>query len=243
MLQEVLEGKKLTAKGVAGMYPAVRKGTEDITVFTDDTRATEKTVFHTLRQQGLKGSNLPNIALADFIAPEDSAVKDYIGGFAVAIFGAAEIAAEYEKDHDDYKSIMIKAIADRLAEAFAECMHAKVRRELWGYAKDENLDNDSLIREDYIGIRPAPGYPACPDHTEKRTLFDLLDAENKLGIQLTESYAMYPASAVSGLYFSHEQSKYFGLGKIDKDQVEAYAQRKNMPLAEIERWLAPNLAY
>jgi 5-methyltetrahydrofolate--homocysteine methyltransferase len=243
MLQEVLEGKKLTAKGVAGMYPAVRKGTEDITVFTDDTRTTEKTVFHTLRQQGLKGSNLPNIALADFIAPEDSAVKDYIGGFAVAIFGAAEIAAEYEKDHDDYKSIMIKAIADRLAEAFAECLHAKVRRELWGYAKDENLDNDSLIREDYVGIRPAPGYPACPDHTEKRTLFNLLDAEAKLGIQLTESYAMYPASAVSGLYFSHEQSKYFGLGKIDKDQVEAYAKRKNMPLAEIERWLAPNLAY
>jgi 5-methyltetrahydrofolate--homocysteine methyltransferase len=243
MLKEVLEGKKLTAKGVAGFYPAVRKGTEDISVFTDDSRTTEKTVFHTLRQQGLKGSNLPNIALADFIAPADSATKDYIGGFAVAIFGAAEIAAEYEKDHDDYKSIMIKAIADRLAEAFAECLHAKVRRELWGYAKDENLDNESLIREDYVGIRPAPGYPACPDHTEKRTLFDLLDAEAKLGIQLTESYAMYPASAVSGLYFSNEQSKYFGLGKIDKDQVEAYAKRKNMPLAEIERWLSPNLAY
>ncbi len=243
MLKEVLEGKKLTAKGVAGFYPAVRKGTEDISVFTDDSRTTEKTVFHTLRQQGLKGSSLPNIALADFIAPADTATKDYIGGFAVAIFGAAEIAAEYEKDHDDYKSIMIKAIADRLAEAFAECLHAKVRRELWGYAKDENLDNDSLIREDYVGIRPAPGYPACPDHTEKRTLFDLLDAEARLGIQLTESYAMYPASAVSGLYFSNEQSKYFGLGKIDKDQVEAYAKRKNMPLAEIERWLAPNLAY
>jgi 5-methyltetrahydrofolate--homocysteine methyltransferase len=243
MLQEVLDGKQLSAKAVVGLYPAVRKGTEDITVFTDDTRTTAKTVFHTLRQQGLKGSGLPNLALADFIAPAETDVKDYIGGFAVAIFGAAEIAAEYEKDHDDYKSIMIKAIADRLAEAFAECLHAKVRRELWGYAKDEALDNDALIREDYVGIRPAPGYPACPDHTEKRTLFDLLEAEDKLGIQLTESYAMYPASAVSGLYFSHEHSKYFGLGKIDKDQVEAYAQRKNMPLAEIERWLSPNLAY
>jgi 5-methyltetrahydrofolate--homocysteine methyltransferase len=243
MLKEVVEGKKLTAKAVVGLYPAARKGTEDITVFADDTRTAEKCVFHTLRQQGQKGSGLPNLALADFIAPAGTATKDYIGGFAVAVFGAAEIAAGYEKDHDDYKSIMIKAIADRLAEAFAECMHAKVRRELWGYAKDEALDNDALIREDYVGIRPAPGYPACPDHTEKRTLFNLLDAEAKLGIHLTESFAMHPASAVSGLYFSNEQSKYFGLGKIEKDQVEDYAKRKGMPLEVMERWLAPNLAY
>jgi 5-methyltetrahydrofolate--homocysteine methyltransferase len=243
LLKEVIAGKKLTAKAVAGLYPAIRRGAEDITVFADIERTKELCVLHSLRQQGLKGSGLPNIALADFIAPEDSGIKDYIGGFAVAIFGAQEIAAEYEKDHDDYNSIMIKAIADRFAEAFAECLHAKVRRQLWGYAPGEQLDNEALISEEYAGIRPAPGYPACPDHTEKRTLFNLLDAEKNIGIQLTENFAMYPASAVSGLYFSHPQSKYFGLGKIGKDQVEAYAKRKGSTLEEMERWLAPNLAY
>jgi 5-methyltetrahydrofolate--homocysteine methyltransferase len=243
VLKEVISKKLLIAKAAIGLYPAIRKGEDDIQLFSDKDREKEICVFHNLRQQGLKGTNLPNISLTDFIAPAESGIKDFIGGFAVAIFGADEIAKAYEKDHDDYNSIMIKAIADRLAEAFAECLHAKVRRELWGYAKDEMLDNDALIKEEYIGIRPAPGYPACPDHTEKRTLFDLLDIESKVGIHLTESYAMYPASAVSGMYYSHPEAKYFGLGKIEKDQVEDYATRKAMPLEVIERWLAPNLSY
>ncbi|HVD99203.1 MAG TPA: methionine synthase [Cytophagaceae bacterium] len=243
MLEEVIRQKSLTAKGAIGLYPASRKGDDDVQLYSDQERTKELCVFHNLRQQGLKGSGLPNISLSDFIAPAETGISDYIGGFAVAIFGADEIAKGYEKDHDDYNSILIKAIADRLAEAFAECLHAHVRKEFWGYAKDETLDNDALIKEEYIGIRPAPGYPACPDHTEKRTLFDLLDAEKKVGIQLTESYAMYPASAVSGMYYSHPEAKYFGLGKIEKDQVEDYAQRKNMPLELIERWLSPNLSY
>jgi 5-methyltetrahydrofolate--homocysteine methyltransferase len=243
VLKEVIDKKLLTAKGAIGLYPAIRKGEDDIQLFSDKERKKELCVFHNLRQQGLKGSGLPNISLTDFIAPADSGIKDFIGGFAVGIFGADEIAKAYQKDHDDYNSIMIKAIADRLAEAFAECLHAKVRREFWGYAKDEKLDNDSLIKEEYIGIRPAPGYPACPDHTEKRTLFDLLEVEKKTGIQLTESYAMLPASAVSGMYYSHPDAKYFGLGKIEKDQVVDYAKRKDMPLEVIERWLAPNLSY
>jgi 5-methyltetrahydrofolate--homocysteine methyltransferase len=243
VLKEVIAKKLLTAKGGIGLYPAVRKGEDDIQLFSDKERKKENVVFHNLRQQGLKGTNLPNISLTDYIAPPETGIKDFIGGFAVGIFGADEIAKVYEKDLDDYNSIMIKAIADRLAEAFAECLHAKVRREIWGYAKDEKLDNDALIKEDYIGIRPAPGYPACPDHTEKRTLFDLLEVEKNVGINLTENYAMYPASAVSGMYYSHPDSKYFGLGKIEKDQVEDYAKRKAMPLEVIERWLAPNLSY
>jgi 5-methyltetrahydrofolate--homocysteine methyltransferase len=243
VLKNVLDKKTLTAKAAVGLYPAIKIGADDIQLFSDKDRKNKRCTFHNLRQQGVKGSGLPNISLSDFIAPEESGINDYLGGFAVAIFGADELAKEYEKDHDDYNSIMIKAIADRLAEAFAECLHAKVRRELWGYAKDEALDNVALIKEEYIGIRPAPGYPACPDHTEKRTLFDLLEAENKLGITLTESYAMYPASAVSGMYYSHPEAKYFGLGKIEKDQVVDYAKRKEMPLEVIERWLAPNLGY
>jgi 5-methyltetrahydrofolate--homocysteine methyltransferase len=260
LLKEVVSKKLLKAKAVIGFYPANRLGDDDIALydFKKDTvdhgnhshevykedRAKVITVFHTLRQQGLKSSNLPNIALSDYIAPSDSGLQDYIGGFAVtAGIGIEKLVEKFEKDHDDYNSIMIKAIADRLAEAFAECMHERVRKEFWAYATDENLDNESLIKEDYIGIRPAPGYPACPDHTEKRTLFDLLDAEKKVGITLTESYAMYPASSVSGLYFSHPESKYFGLGKIEKDQVTDYAKRKKMDLAAIEKWLSPNLNY
>jgi 5-methyltetrahydrofolate--homocysteine methyltransferase len=184
------------------------------------------------------------VSLADFIAPIETGKTDYIGAFAVtAGLGIEALVEKFEKDHDDYNSIMIKALADRLAEAFAECLHQRVRREFWGYAKDEQLGNDELIDEKYAGIRPAPGYPACPDHTEKRILFDLLDAEARADIKLTESFAMYPASSVSGWYFSHPESRYFGLGKIARDQVEDYARRKGMTVAEVERWLAPNLNY
>ena len=260
LLKEIVTKKLLTAKAVIGFYPAARLGEDDIAlydyaiktvdhgshkheVFVED-RTKIKTVFHTLRQQGKKGPGIPNLALADYIAPQDSGVNDYIGGFAVtAGIGIEALIDKYEKEHDDYNSIMVKALADRLAEAFTELMHEKVRKEYWGYAKDENLENESLIKEEYIGIRPAPGYPACPDHTEKRLLFDLLDAENKIGITLTESFAMYPASSVSGMYFSNPESKYFGLGKIEKDQVEDYAKRKDMDLQTIEKWLSPNLNY
>ena len=202
-----------------------------------------KTVLHFLRQQNQKAPGLPNFCLADFIAPLESSREDYIGGFAVtAGIGIEVLLEKYERDHDDYNSIMVKALADRLAEAFAERMHERVRKEFWPYVTNENLTNDQLIKEDYQGIRPAPGYPACPDHTEKGTLFDLLDA-NQIGIELTESYAMYPASSVSGFYFSHPESKYFAVGKINKDQVLDYAQRKDMPLEEVEKWLAPALSY
>lgn len=196
-----------------------------------------------LRQQGKKGSGIPNISLADFVAPKGQG-QDYIGGFAVtAGIGIEPLLEAYEKDHDDYNSIMIKAVADRLAEAFAELMHEKVRKELWAYAASESFDNESLIKENYQGIRPAPGYPACPEHTEKGILFDLLEVEKNTGISLTESYAMYPAASVSGFYFMHEEAKYFGLGKIDKDQVESYAKRKGWTIEEAEKWLAPNLSY
>jgi 5-methyltetrahydrofolate--homocysteine methyltransferase len=202
------------------------------------------TKIHFLRQQGQKAASVPNVSLADFIAPIETGKTDYIGGFAVtAGLGIEALIEKFEKDHDDYNSIMIKAIADRLAEAFAECLHQRVRREFWGYARDEQFTNEELIDEKYAGIRPAPGYPACPDHTEKRILFDLLDAESRVDIKLTESFAMYPASSVSGWYFSHPESRYFGLGKIARDQVEDYARRKGMTVAEVERWLAPNLNY
>jgi 5-methyltetrahydrofolate--homocysteine methyltransferase len=200
--------------------------------------------IHFLRQQGQKASNLPNLSLADFVAPIETGKADYVGAFAVtAGIGIEKLIEKFERDHDDYNSIMIKAIADRLAEAFAELMHERVRKEFWGYDRQEKLSSEELIEEKYQGIRPAPGYPACPDHTEKRILFDLLDAENQVDIKLTESFAMYPASSVSGWYFSHPESKYFGLGKIAKDQVVEYAKRKNMSLEDIERWLAPNLNY
>ena len=202
-----------------------------------------QTVLHFLRQQNQKAPGLPNFSLADFVAPLDCGREDYIGAFAVtAGIGIEPLLEKYERDHDDYSSIMLKSIADRLAEAFAERMHERVRKEFWPYAPGENLSNEELVREKYQGIRPAPGYPACPDHTEKATLFDLLDA-GKIGIELTESFAMYPASSVSGFYFGHPQSTYFGLGKINKDQVMDYALRKDMPLEDVERWLAPVLNY
>ena len=197
-----------------------------------------------LRQQNKKAPDLPNYALSDFIAPRETGKKDYIGAFVVSCgFGADELAKKFEADLDDYNSIMTKALADRLAEAYAELLHLKVRKEYWGYSSAENLENDELIKENYIGIRPAPGYPACPDHLEKRKLFDLLNVEKEIGVTLTESYAMFPAASVSGWYFANEASRYFGLGKILKDQVEDYARRKGMKVEEIERWLAPVLAY
>ncbi len=207
-------------------------------------RGLGEAVLHFMRQQGQKAANVPNICLSDFIVPLESGKTDYIGGFAVTTgIGIEALIEKYDREHDDYNSIMVKALADRLAEAFAELMHKRVRTEFWGYAPLEHLDSESLIGEKYQGIRPAPGYPACPDHTEKRALFDLLDAEAKIGITLTESYAMYPASSVSGWYFSHEQARYFPVGKIAKDQLDDYARRKNMDVEEAEKWLAPNLNY
>ena len=244
MLDQVVQGKWLKANAVIGLYPANSVQDDTVEVYKDDTRKELVKEFHFLRQQGKKGAGIPNISLADFIAPKESKVEDYVGVFAVtAGIGIEPIVEKYEKDHDDYNSIMIKAVADRLAEAFAELMHEKVRKEFWGYQKNENLSNEELIQEKYLGIRPAPGYPACPDHTEKPPLFQLIEAQEKTGIILTESNAMYPASSVSGFYFSHPDSKYFGLGKIEKDQVEAYARRKKMSIAEIEKWLSPNLNY
>ena len=209
-------------------------------MFEDDDRARERARLHTLRQQMQKRDGRPNIALADFIAEG----ADYIGGFAVTTgHGEDDIAKRFEEAGDDYSSIMSKALADRLAEAFAERMHQRVRTEFWGYAADEALDNDALIDEQYLGIRPAPGYPAQPDHTEKDTLFKLLNAEKGAGIELTESFAMWPGAAVSGLYFAHPESRYFGVGKIDRDQVEDYAARKGLDVETCEKWLAPILAY
>lgn len=237
MLDEIIRNKSLQASGVVAFYEAVNTG--DDVQLSDNGKSVA--TFHFLRQQNKKAPGLPNFCLADFISPD--AGKDYFGMFAVtAGLGLEKIIAQCKAKQDDYSEIMAKALADRLAEAFAECLHHKVRTELWGYEPAESLSNEDLIAEKYNGIRPAPGYPACPDHTEKKTLFELLDA-NKVGIVLTESYAMYPAAAVSGFYFSHPDSKYFGLGKIEKDQVEDYARRKGMGIQEIERWLAPNLSY
>lgn len=243
MLQDVIQNKKLRANAVFGFYPCNAVG-DDIVLYTDDERKTVLETLNTLRQQSEKAQGQSHIALSDFIAPSASHKKDYIGLFAVtAGLGQDELVAEFEKNHDDYNSILIKAIADRLAEAFAEKLHELVRKEYWGYSKDEALNNDELIKEKYIGIRPAPGYPACPDHTEKKKIFKLLDAPNAAGISLTESCAMLPTAAVSGYYFANEESKYFGLGKIAKDQVLDYAKRKGYSVEEMERWLGPNLGY
>jgi len=243
MLRRLIDEKRLQARAVIGFWPANRRG-DDIVVYTDDSRSEELTILHHLRQQDDKAPGKPMLALSDFIAPEDSGKADYIGGFAVtAGIGAEELVREYEGRNDDYSAIMVKVLADRLAEALAERMHQRVRREFWGYASDESLQNEDLIRERYRGIRPAPGYPACPDHTEKATLFRLLNAEETTGIRLTEHFAMSPAAAVSGWYFAHPESRYFAVGKIGADQVADYAVRKGISKAEAERWLMPNLAY
>ncbi len=243
LLDDIIANKWLTAKAVIGLYPANSNG-DDIELYSNDKRKEVLTTLHTLRQQAEKTNKDPYIALSDFVAPVNSGVNDYLGCFAVTTgIGIEKLLEKFAKEHDDYSSIMTKAIADRLAEAFTELMHELVRKEFWGYAKGEVLSNEDLVAEKYNGIRPAPGYPAQPDHTEKMLVFDLLEVEEKVGIILTESFAMYPASSVSGLYFSHPESKYFNVGKINKDQVEEYASRKNMSLEEIERWLAPILAY
>ncbi|MCP9473368.1 MAG: methionine synthase [Nitrospira sp.] len=242
VLDEIIRKKLLSAKGVYGFFPAAAVG-DDIELYTDESRGTVLMTIHTLRQQSEKPAGQPNVALADYIAPKDSGRHDYIGAFAVtAGIGLDALCRRFDQDHDDYSSIMAKALADRLAEAFAEYLHKRVRAE-WGYGSDEQLTNEDLIRERYRGIRPAPGYPACPDHTEKRLLFDLLQVEKHASITLTESFAMWPAASVSGFYFAHPESKYFAVGKIGKDQVEDYARRKGMPVSVIERWLSPNLNY
>ncbi len=242
LLEQIVRENLLTARAVYGLWPANGVG-DDIELYGDSERRTRVAIFHTLRQQMDKPADQFNLALADFVAPKDSGRVDYVGAFAVtAGIGIDALCAKFDKEHDDYNSIMVKALADRLAEAFAEWLHKRVREE-WGYGRGEKLTNEDLIRERYRGIRPAPGYPACPDHTEKRILFDLLQAEQKAGITLTDSYAMWPAASVSGLYFAHPEAKYFAVGKIDRDQVEDYARRKGLSVAEIERWLAPNLNY
>ena len=243
MLDQIVDEKWFKAQATIGFWPANAVG-DDIDVYADDTRKNKIATFHTLRQQLEKREGRFNTALSDFIAPVTSGVPDYIGAFVVtAGIGEDAIADRFKLANDDYSSILCKALADRLAEAFAERMHARVRREFWGYAPDEKLAPEELILEQYAGIRPAPGYPAQPDHTEKATLFRLLDAEATCGVKLTESFAMWPGSSVSGLYFSHPESFYFGVGKIERDQVEDYAARKGMSIAEMERWLAPVLNY
>ena len=242
MLQRIINEQWLTARAVYGLWPANSVG-DDIEIYTNESRTTVQQVVHHLRQQNKKAAGQANFCLSDFVAPKASGLADYIGGFAVtAGIGIEKYVSEFEAAHDDYSAIMLKALADRLAEAFAERLHQRVRTEYWGYS-NESLSNQELIDEQYQGIRPAPGYPACPDHTEKGLLFELLKATENTGIILTESYAMYPTAAVSGWYFAHPESKYFGLGKIQRDQVEAYAKRKNMPVEEAERWLSPVLAY
>ena len=243
MLQKIVDEKWLTARAVIGFFPA-NSFDDDILVFSDESRDEVVTVLHHLRQQLAKPPERPNWCLSDFLAPVETEVKDYIGAFAVTTgIGIEEHVQRFEAAHDDYSSIMLKALADRLAEAFAERMHERVRKEYWAYAAGEKLTNEQLVTEEYQGIRPAPGYPACPDHTEKQTLWELIEPDRNAGVEITDSFAMYPASSVSGWYFSHPKSQYFGTGKIQRDQVEDYAERKNLEKQVVERWLAPVLAY
>jgi 5-methyltetrahydrofolate--homocysteine methyltransferase len=239
ILARIIKEKRLTARGVYGFWPANADG-DDIVVYKDDARKTVLARFPMLRQQEPIADKRPNRSLADFVAPKSSMAPDYLGAFAVtAGIGADEFAREFEIVHDDYSAIIVKALADRLAEAFAEYLHAQARRD-WGYASDESLSNDELIEEKYRGIRPAFGYPACPDHSEKTTLFTLLDAP-AAGIRLTESFAMMPGASVSGLYFSHPEAKYFGINRIGRDQLDDYARRRGVSLEQAERWLSPVL--
>lgn len=243
MLDTLIKEKWLTANGVIGFFPANAVG-DDIEVYTDDTRTEVLTTLHNLRQQGEHREGIPNRSLGDFVAPKDTGLADYVGAFAVtAGLGSQEKIAEFKAALDDYSAILLESVADRLAEAFAERMHERVRKEFWGYQPDEQLDNEALIEEKYVGIRPAPGYPACPEHTEKVTLWKLMDVKERTGIELTESMAMWPGAAVSGWYFSHPQSQYFVVGRLAQDQVADYARRKGWTLQEAERWLAPNLGY
>ena len=242
LLDRIIEGKLITARGVYGFFPANAVG-DDIELYTDESRTTPLDRFHFLRQQASKEGSEPCRSLADFIAPKETGLSDYIGAFAVTSgICLKELCDRFRADNDDYNAIMAEAVADRLAEAFAECLHKRVRDE-WGYGLEEGLSPADLIQEKYRGIRPAAGYPACPDHTEKGTLWRLLDVQANTGMQITESFAMWPGSSVSGLYFAHPESRYFSLGKIDRDQVDDYHQRKGMSVAEVERWLGQNLNY
>ncbi|HEY0915589.1 MAG TPA: methionine synthase [Solimonas sp.] len=244
MLDRIVDEKWLRAAGVFGLFPAAQVGHDDVEVYTDETRQAVATRLLNLRQQGEHREGVPNRCLADFVAPKETGLHDYVGGFAVTTgIGCAERVAEFRKQHDDYSAIMLEALADRLAEAFAERLHQRVRKEFWAYVPDEHLDNEALIQEKYAGIRPAPGYAACPEHTEKGKIWQLLDVEKNCDIQLTESYAMWPGAAVSGWYYSHPESQYFVLGRINREQVADYARRKGWTLAEAEKWLAPNLGY
>jgi 5-methyltetrahydrofolate--homocysteine methyltransferase len=236
--------KWVEARAVMGLFPANTVGDDDIAIYADEGRERVLMTWHNLRQQLSKPQGQHNWCLADFVAPRQTGVRDYMGAFVVtAGIGEEERVRAFEQAHDDYSAILLKALCDRLAEALAEQLHERVRKEFWGYAADEQLNNEQLIDEQYRGIRPAPGYPACPEHTEKGPLFDLLDAPAAIGVSLTESYAMLPMASVSGFYLSHPQARYFAVGKIERDQVEDYARRKGWDLATAERWLAPNLAY
>jgi 5-methyltetrahydrofolate--homocysteine methyltransferase len=242
LLRDIVENRRFQPKAVIGFFPANSDG-DDILIYTDESRKEVQTTFHTLRQQTAKTDDKPNQALSDFIAPKDSGRADYFGGFALTSGAEVEeLAGNFEKQLDDYNAILVKAVGDRLAEALAEYMHKQVR-DLWGYGNSENFNLDDLVREKYRGIRPAPGYPAQPDHTEKPILFELLDAEKRVGVKLTESNSMSPASSVAGMYYAHPESRYFAVGKINRDQVEDYAERKKLSVSEVERWLGPILGY
>ena len=243
LLKRILDEKLLKAKAVYGLFPANTINSDDIEVRYEENSEEKTILFRSLRQQLKKHGGKPNFALADFIAPKETGIQDYIGCFCVTTgFGTAELAKKFEEDLDDYNSIMIKALADRLAEAFAEYLHKKIRREDWGYAPEENLSNEELIKETYKGIRPAPGYPACPDHLEKLSIWEILKVKERIGVKLTESLAMWPAASVSGYYFANPEARYFGLGKIKDDQVKDFAERKGIPLKEAAKWLNPNIA-
>jgi 5-methyltetrahydrofolate--homocysteine methyltransferase len=242
MLDRLAADRALTLRGIYGFFPAASDG-DDLIVYADDSRVAERARLHALRQQWERVGQKDFRSLADYVAPAGSGKPDYLGAFAVtAGHGTDALVARFKADHDDYSAILAEALADRLAEAFAEMLHQRARRD-WGYGRDEGLSAQDLIEEKYRGIRPAPGYPACPDHTEKATLWRLLDADATTGIRLTESFAMWPAASVSGFYFSHPEARYFAVDMLTRDQVEDYARRKGMPLADAERWLAPNLGY
>ena len=242
MIKKIINEKRLAAKGVFGIFPANSNNKDEIEIYYDNSKSQILNKFICLRQQSKKATNKPNYSISDYILDKRQGKVDYVGCFAVSAgFGADDFSKEYEDKDDDYSSIMIKAIADRFAEAAAEYLHERVRKEFWGYSKNEDLSNDELIDEKYKGIRPAPGYPACPDHLEKNVIWSLLNVEKNCGIKLTESLAMFPASSVSGYYFSNPESRYFGLGKIDKDQLEDYAKRRNISISLAKKWLNPIL--
>ncbi|MGW8179124.1 MAG: vitamin B12 dependent-methionine synthase activation domain-containing protein, partial [bacterium] len=244
LLERISADRMIRARGVIGIFAANSNHDDDVVIYSDESREKVLATIHNLRQQMQKPPGRPNRCLSDFVAPEASRVKDFLGGFVVSAgFGVEELARSFERQHDDYSAILTKALADRLAEAFAERIHQRVRSEFWAYDGGEDLEKAALTREQYQGIRPAPGYPAFPDHSEKTILFDFLDANRKIGVELTESFAMTPAASVCGLYYSHPESHYFGVGRIARDQVEDYAARKGVQVRKVERWLSPILGY